>query len=68
MIDETKRIVKKLPKDLQEEFNKDYAINPKYSHKWKNWALDIIERFNTVILQYKNKGKGVHKRMLFFYV
>ena len=47
MIDKTKRIVKKLPKDLQEEFNKDYAINPKYSHKWENWALDIIERLNT---------------------
>lgn len=47
MTDKTKQIIKKLPSPLKEEFDKEYAINPKYSHKWEGWALDVIEQLNT---------------------
>lgn len=48
MTDETKRIIEKLPNPLRQEFAKDYAINPKYSHKWEAWALDVVEQLNKV--------------------
>lgn len=35
MTDKTLKIIKKLPADLQKEFETDFALHPKYSNKFR---------------------------------
>ena len=46
MTDKTLKIIKKLPTDLQKEFETDFALHPKNSNKFNEWAKDVIYKLD----------------------